>query len=76
MKGVFVRVVLALAVLVSVTSCESHREIKYLVAFSQANNAEPYRAAQNRLMEKLFAKYPDVHLVITEIGRASCRERV
>ena len=74
MKGVFVRVVLALAVLVGVGSCESHREVKYLVAFSQANNAEPYRAAQNRLMEKLFAKYPDVHLVITDAQQDNSKQ--
>ena len=67
MKKIFVRFVLALLVLVGVSSCGSNKEVKYFVAFSQANNAEPYRAAQNRLMEKLFAKYPDVHL---EIGRA------
>ena len=30
------------------------------VAFSQANNAEPYRAAQNGLMTKLFAEDKDV----------------
>ena len=37
-----------------------------MVAFSQANNAEPYRAAQNALMTKLFAAYPDVRLVISD----------
>ena len=74
MKGVFVRVVLALAVLVGVTSCGSHTEFKYFVAFSQANNAEPYRAAQNRLMEKLFAKYPDVHLVIEDAQQDNSKQ--
>lgn len=39
---------------------------KYLVMFSQCNNAEPYRAAQNDTLQKLFAKYPDVELVITD----------
>ena len=74
MKGVFVRVVLALVVLVGVMSCGSHSEVKYFVAFSQANNAEPYRAAQNRLMEKLFAKYPDVHLVITDAQQDNSKQ--
>lgn len=37
---------------------------KYLVVFSQANNAEPYRAAQNALMKKLWADHPDVELEI------------
>ena len=74
MKGVFARVVLALTVLVAVMSCGSHSEIKYFVAFSQANNAEPYRAAQNRLMEKLFAKYPDVHLVVTDAQQDNSKQ--
>lgn len=39
---------------------------KYLVIFSQCNNAEPYRAAQNDTLQKLFAKYPDVDLSITD----------
>lgn len=39
---------------------------KYLVVFSQCNNAEPYRAAQNSLMQKLWAAHPDVELVITD----------
>ena len=46
-----------------------HRKVtdkKYLVAFSQCNNAEPYRAAQNALMKQLFAKQPDVDLVIAD----------
>ena len=74
MKGVFVRVLLALAVLLGVTSCGSHSDIKYFVAFSQANNAEPYRAAQNRLMAKLFAKYPDVHLIITDAQQDNSKQ--
>ncbi|HWF37736.1 MAG TPA: substrate-binding domain-containing protein, partial [Candidatus Acidoferrales bacterium] len=39
---------------------------KYLVAFSQCNNAEPYRAAQNALMTRLFSQDPDVDLVIAD----------
>jgi ribose transport system substrate-binding protein len=39
------------------------------VAFSQCNNAEPYRAAQNALMTKLWAHYPDVKLVIADAGQ-------
>jgi ribose transport system substrate-binding protein len=36
------------------------------VAFSQANNAEPYRATQKALMEKLFAETPGVRLVVSD----------
>jgi ribose transport system substrate-binding protein len=39
---------------------------KYFVAFSQCNNAEPYRAAQNALMTKLFEQAGDVRLAISD----------
>ncbi len=39
---------------------------KFLVVFSQCNNAEPYRAAQNSLLEKLCAEFDDVELVIKD----------
>ena len=39
---------------------------KYFVAFSQCNNAEPYRGAQNALMSKLFAEAGDVRLVVAD----------
>jgi ribose transport system substrate-binding protein len=41
-------------------------EKKFLIAFSQCNNAEPYRAAQNQLLAKLFDGYTDVRLVIAD----------
>ena len=49
-------------------SCNRSSSIKkqYFVAFSQANNAEPYRTAQNELMTKLFAEAGDVKLVIAD----------
>jgi len=42
---------------------------QFFVAFSQCNNAEPYRAAQNALMTKLWAQYPDIKLVIADAGQ-------
>jgi ribose transport system substrate-binding protein len=45
-----------------------------MVAFSQANNAEPYRAAQNALMTKLFARYPDIRLVIADAQQDNSRQ--
>src|SRR5579863_1961880 len=39
---------------------------RYFVEFSQCNNAEPYRAAQNQLMEKLFHEKGDVQLVVAD----------
>ena len=63
------------AQLVVLAACRSsktgggHGEKQYFVAFSQCNNAEPYRAAQNTLMTKLWAKYPDVKFVIADAGQ-------
>ena len=45
-----------------------------LVAFSQANNAEPYRAAQKALMEKLFAGTSDVKLAVTDAQQDNSRQ--
>jgi len=39
---------------------------KFTVIFSQCNNAEPYRAAQNDLMARLWAQYPDVQFSILD----------
>jgi ribose transport system substrate-binding protein len=63
---------LALALLA--TSCGSGGKRQLVVAFSQANNAEPYRAAQNALMEKLFAQYPDVKLAISDAQQDNSRQ--
>src|SRR5499427_4017622 len=45
-----------------------------MVAFSQANNAEPYRAAQNALMTKLFAQAPDTKLVISDAQQDNSKQ--
>jgi ribose transport system substrate-binding protein len=47
---------------------------KYFVAFSQCNNAEPYRAAQNQLMEKLFNEKGDVQLVIADAQQDNSKQ--
>lgn len=47
---------------------------KYLVMFSQCNNAEPYRAAQNEMLQAQFGKYPDVELVITDAQQDNARQ--
>lgn len=47
---------------------------QYFVAFSQANNAEPYRAAQNALMTKLFAQAPGVRLVISDAQQDNSKQ--
>lgn len=45
-----------------------------LVAFSQCNNSEPYRAAQNARMTKLFARQPDVQLVIADAQQDNSKQ--
>jgi ribose transport system substrate-binding protein len=53
---------------------QSGEKRQYFVAFTQANNAEPYRAAQNDLMTRLFAKYPDVRLVISDAQQDNSKQ--
>jgi ribose transport system substrate-binding protein len=66
---------LAAAVLcLAASSCGSGGGRQLMVAFSQANNAEPYRAAQNALMTKLFARYPDIKLVISDAQQDNSRQ--
>jgi len=48
---------------------------KYTVFFSQCNNAEPYRAAQNAKLKELFAANPEVKLVVTD-GQADANKQI
>ena len=59
-----------IALLACLAGCSSGPAPKkqFFVAFSQCNNAEPYRAAQNALMTKLFADAGDVKLVIAAVN--------
>lgn len=68
----------ALAIVLCV-SCGSNarragEKRQYFVAFSQCNNAEPYRAAQNALMTKLFSQTPDVKLVISDAQQDNSKQ--
>lgn len=56
------------------SGCSSRPGYKYLVIFSQCNNSEPYRAAQNAEMERLWAKQPDVKLVVMDAQQDSVRQ--
>jgi ribose transport system substrate-binding protein len=47
---------------------------RYFVAFSQCNNAEPYRAAQNQLMAKLYAETGDVQLIIADAQQDNSKQ--
>jgi ribose transport system substrate-binding protein len=66
--------VLVVAATFLLGSCGGHGAAQRIVAFSQANNAEPYRAAQKALMEKLFAQTPDVRLVVTDAQQDNSRQ--
>src|SRR5438132_8773984 len=68
---------MALIALLTVMLSACHRNSaskKYFVAFSQCNNAEPYRAAQNQLMEKLFKEKGDVQLVIADAQQDNSKQ--
>lgn len=47
---------------------------KKLVVFSQCNNSEPYRAAQNARMKELWGKQPNVELVIDDAQQDNSRQ--
>ncbi len=47
---------------------------RYMVVFSQCNNSEPYRAAQNAEMKRLWATQPDVRLVVMDAQQDSVRQ--
>ncbi|MDR0901493.1 MAG: substrate-binding domain-containing protein [Opitutaceae bacterium] len=59
-------------VLLSVTTALSGAD--KLVVFSQCNNAEPYRAAQNARMSELWAKVPDAKLEIMDAQQDNARQ--
>jgi ribose transport system substrate-binding protein len=63
---------IALAVLLA--GCSTPGKKQFVVAFSQANNAEPYRAAQNEMMARLFAQQPDVKLVISDAQQDNSKQ--
>jgi len=47
---------------------------KFLVIFSQSNNAEPYRAAQNARMVERWGAYPDVTINITDAQQDNAKQ--
>jgi len=66
----------ALLLVLMVGGCTNAKQGKkrFRVAFSQCNNAEPYRAAQNQLMQKLFAEKGDVELVIADAQQDNSKQ--
>jgi ribose transport system substrate-binding protein len=64
-------ILLLLSLLLS--ACTAPKK-EFFVAFSQCNNAEPYRAAQNALMTKLFAEAGGVKLVIADAQQDNSKQ--
>src|ERR1700738_4209498 len=73
MKFHALRALCALMALLT-AGCGGHQPQRRLGAFSQANNAEPYRATQKALMEKLFARTPDVRLVVSDAQQDNSKQ--
>src|SRR5205085_979412 len=66
--------ILAVPAALPLAGCGGGANKKRVVAFSQANNAEPYRAMQNALMARLFARYPDVRLAIADAQQDNSKQ--
>lgn len=62
------------AAMLLLVGCSGQESSERLVAFSQANNAEPYRAAQKALMERLLAQTPNARLVVSDAQQDNSRQ--
>lgn len=69
----YVLAILALALLSACGGSGSGAADK-LIVFAQANNAEPYRAAQKALMERLVGQMSGVKLVVSDAQQDSSRQ--
>ena len=86
MRSIFRAVVFSMVGVVAAAGCKKASDTadssapvaaaakKYLVMFSQCNNAEPYRAAQNQTLQTLFAASPDVDLEITDAQQDNSKQ--
>jgi ribose transport system substrate-binding protein len=55
-------------------ACGGQPAAQKFVAFSQANNAESYRATQKALMEELFARTPDVKFAAADAEQDNSKQ--
>jgi ribose transport system substrate-binding protein len=68
-------VVLVVVGFLSVNAAFAAKSGKKLVIFSQCNFGEPYRAAQDKLMQELWAKEPNVEFQIFD-GQADAAKQI
>lgn len=66
--------IVCVGVALLLAGCGEQKPQQKLVAFSQANNAEPYRATQKALMEKLFAGATDTKLVVSDAQQDNSKQ--
>jgi ribose transport system substrate-binding protein len=71
-------VICVLAPLLMLIGCapsgEKSRTKQFTVVFSQANNAEPYRAAHNAFHAKLLSQQPDIKLAISDAQQDNSKQ--
>jgi ribose transport system substrate-binding protein len=73
----FLKLAVVAALTIAGAGCRSSQQKstkQYFVAFSQCNNSEPYRAAQNTLMEKSLAAGGNVRLVIADAQQDNSKQ--
>ncbi|MDC7232852.1 MAG: substrate-binding domain-containing protein [Spirochaetales bacterium] len=78
-KGLTVFLILCLCFMALPVFGEGQKEVSteksgYLVIFSQCNNAEPYRAAQNDSFKALWSQYDDVVFEIQDAQQDNSRQ--
>jgi len=65
---------LVLIGLLALTACRRSYHRQLVIAFSQANSAEPYRAMQKAMMTRLLASQPDIQLVVSDAQQDNNRQ--
>jgi ribose transport system substrate-binding protein len=67
-------ILLCSTVLLVAVSCRRSYRRQLVIAFSQANSAEPYRAMQKAMMTRLLASQPDIQLVVSDAQQDNNRQ--
>jgi ribose transport system substrate-binding protein len=70
----YLRILSILGLLILPVSCRRSYHRQFVIAFSQANSAEPYRAMQKAMMTRLLASQPDIELVVSDAQQDNNRQ--